>query len=142
VADIKDEDWFRVKNSVEDLVKEIKGNGRPGLETRLRSYVDERDAHKEANSEQSILDLQHLMDSKHSENKLVQNDHGLKLGNLIATMNRIEGGYALAKVMAAFIAFMVTAIFALLMYLATTRKQAGLAKTGNSNVATYHAGRD
>lgn len=135
VAEISPDEWFGVRDTVRRLGTEVFGeNGKMGLEDRMIAYIDSRDDHTKRNAAQALLDFGTLMNAKHTENKAVQDDHGNKLTNIIATVNRMEGGWALAKVMAAFIAFMVTAIFALLMYLATTRQHAGIAGT-NPTVA-------
>jgi hypothetical protein len=54
-------------------------------------------------------------------------ENSSKFDRLFEMLNQLIGAYTLGKLTAAFIAFMVTAIFALLMYLTTTRKTAGLA---------------
>ncbi len=60
------------------------GNGQPGLEARLVKYIDERDAHKERNSKQEILDLR----KDHEDNKRVQDERHLANTK---TLGKIEG---------------------------------------------------
>ena len=67
--DIAPEEWFKVKDTVERLASNVFGNGKPALEVRILKYVDERDAHKEANARQDLLDLRHDMDTRHTENR-------------------------------------------------------------------------
>lgn len=68
MADINFEEWVRVKECVERLDHTVMGNGKPPLETRLREYVDARDAHKERNARQDNLDLSHKQDLRHEQN--------------------------------------------------------------------------
>lgn len=68
MAEIRDEDWFRVNDTVKRLEHAILGNGKPPLEERLRSYIDIRDSHKERNLKQDMVDLRHDQDSRHAEN--------------------------------------------------------------------------
>lgn len=63
-----------------------------------------------------------------------------KFDRLFEMMNQLLGAFGFGKLLAGFIAFMVMAIFALLMYLATTRKTAGIAITAPVVATeTFHA---
>lgn len=83
MADITPEEWFEVKSLVKRLDGSIFGNGKPALEVRLREYIDQRDAHKEANAQQDLIDLRTDVDRKHEEN-------GKKLDRLDGRHDQIQ----------------------------------------------------
>lgn len=93
------------------------GNGQPGLEVKLRQYIDERDAHKEANLRQDIGDLRTIGDHRHNENSG-------KLDEVVGWKREIQGSVGMAKWMGGAIMAMVMAILALLSYLAANRPHA------------------
>lgn len=66
--DISPEEWFEVKGITKNLKDHVLGNGKPALEVRLREYVDQRDNHKERQTQQEIMDLKAEVDAKHREN--------------------------------------------------------------------------
>lgn len=67
-ADIPQDEWYRVRTLVEGLDKTVNGNGKPPLWERMKEYVDIRDAHKERNTQQEIMDLRCEINEKHKEN--------------------------------------------------------------------------
>lgn len=59
MSDMPNEDAILIRDRVTRLHNYIFGNGQPGLDTRLRKYIDERDTHKENNMKQMILDVKY-----------------------------------------------------------------------------------
>lgn len=97
------------------------GNGQPGLEDKLKKYVDERDNHKERNLQQEILDLRTDTNERHEENKKDRVKDSEKLDSLVKFKDEFAGAISFAKIAGAVIAFVCMATLALLGYLAANR---------------------
>lgn len=67
-AEISNEDWFRVKGTVESLDHCVFGNGQPGLEEKLVRYIDTKVAHKQRGNDQVMADLKKEQDVRHEQN--------------------------------------------------------------------------
>lgn len=89
MAEIRDEDWFRVNDTVKRLEHAILGNGKPPLEERLRAYIDMRDTHKERNAKQDLVDMRHEIDEKHKENTKTLDKIELNQGKISDKQDKI-----------------------------------------------------
>jgi hypothetical protein len=64
-----DRDAFvALKEKVERHEHILCGNGQPGLEEKLKDYVDKRDEHKARSTAQAMLQITHVQDKRHEEN--------------------------------------------------------------------------
>lgn len=57
-------EWGEFKAILKRLDSNVNGNGKEPLEVRLKRYIDERDEHKERNTEQDLQDLETRLSDK------------------------------------------------------------------------------
>jgi len=88
-----------ISEAVKRLDKYVFGNGQPGIEKRLTTYIDQRDAHKERNAKQEIADLernakQDIADLK-AEHKVYEKKQDDRHEENSAILNKIKGAVIL-----------------------------------------------
>lgn len=104
----------KIEEKVARLLQWAFGNGQPGLEARLITYIDKRDTHKENNARQDLRDLE----AKYDKLEIKQNIRHEANSEIL---NKIKGAVILGSWGIATLIAIAVLIVGMLTYLGSHR---------------------